>query len=430
MNPHLQRGLLLYQQRRHALAVDEVALSLAVDPDDAYAHALMALCLSALDRHDKAEKEAGAAIGLGPDSAFSHYALALVRSRRDDDSGALVAVMEAVRLEPVDADYQALRAGVLYDLRRWEEALAAAGQALESDPEHVDANNVRAMALVKLGQREAAGATLDASLARDPDNSWTHANRGWTLLDGGSPKVALGHFHESLRLDPGNAWARQGVVEAMKAHNPVYALMLRYTLWMAKLSRGGQWAVILGAVVGFRLLGALAGAVPGATLIVGPIALIYIFFVWLTWTATPLSNLCLRLNRHGRLALTPEQTSESNWVGLLVALMAAALGLACFEGHALTWIVVAGICAFLTIPVKARYNVHRGWPRTVMSVYAWVMAAIGVGAIGMLVVSDHAPDPRAEKMGEVALGLLISYLVGLFLCGWIANGLAGVRLKK
>lgn len=213
-----------------------------------------------------------------------------------------------------------------FDQRRWQDALDAAEEGLRLDPEHAGCANLRAMALVKLGRRGEAGATIDSALAKDPENATTHANRGWTLLEQRDPARALEHFRESLRLDPDNAWARQGIVEALKARNPVYAVMLRYFLWMSKLSRRAQWGVILGGYVGNRLLAGAAAANPEIAPLVLPLRILYVAFVLLTWTAQPLFNLVLRLDRFGRLALSDEEIVESNSIGAVILLGLLSLG--------------------------------------------------------------------------------------------------------
>ena len=45
MSPHYDRALLLYQQSRYDLAEQELRQALANEPNDAFAHALLALCL-------------------------------------------------------------------------------------------------------------------------------------------------------------------------------------------------------------------------------------------------------------------------------------------------------------------------------------------------------------------------------------------------
>jgi len=219
VNSHLERGLLLYQQDRHELAGEQLRLALAQEPDDAHAHALLALCLAEGEQFAEATDEARQAIVLAPDYDFAHFAAARVAYARDQYEDALQAVQEAIRLDPSVADYRALLAGIHLDQRRWREGLAAAEAGLEQDPEHIGCANLRAMALVKLGRRTEAGQAIDTALARNPDSAFTHANQGWTFLEANDPQKALEHFREALRLDPENEWARQGIVEALKARH-------------------------------------------------------------------------------------------------------------------------------------------------------------------------------------------------------------------
>ena len=58
MNPNLERGLLLYQQSRHEQAETELRQALAAEPDHAYAHALLALCLAEREKFQEATSEA------------------------------------------------------------------------------------------------------------------------------------------------------------------------------------------------------------------------------------------------------------------------------------------------------------------------------------------------------------------------------------
>lgn len=430
MNRHFERGTMLFQQHRLEQAAEQFRLGLAESPGDARAHALLGLSLSGMGQHDDATREVREAIAGGPADAFNHYALALVLSERDDDATALRSIEEAIRLEPADPDYHSVRGQVQLHLRRWEEGLASAERALSLDPEHEGANNVRAMALVKLGRRAEAGATLDATLARNPEDSWTHANMGWTQLDGGDPKKALKHFQESLRLEPMNEWARQGVVEALKATNPLYALLLRYFLWMSKLSARAQWGVILGGWMGNRLLAWSAESNPALAPWVWPLRIAYLVFAWLTWAAQPLFNLILRLNRYGRMALSDEQREESNWVGLTVGLALACAAVALLVEDSVIWVAGAGILAFLVLPIAARYNCRHGWPRRVMTGYAVLMALLGVGAFLLVLSLLWLPESVARPTLAVATSMGVVYAIGLMACGWVGNALAMVRPKK
>jgi hypothetical protein len=361
--------------------------------------------------------------------------MARVAYDRDRYDDALTAINEAIRLEPFDADYFSFLAAVHFDQRRWTEALRAAEQGLEVDAEHVGCSNLRAMALVKLGRTGEAGLTIESTLAKAPESSLTHANQGWTLLHCGDPAKALDHFREALRLDPENEWARQGIVEALKARHAIYALFLRYFLWMSRLSQRAQWGIILGGYVAYRLLGSVARSQPGLAPWLLPFQILYVVFALMTWLAQPLFNLLLRLNRFGRLALSPEQTATSNWVGgslagallLLATFLAATLsgrpipGAACLLG--------ALVCGALALPLSAIYNCAPGWPRRTMAGYAALLAMVGLAGVGALLMTAGNPGGLRAAVAA-AEGPLSLFFIGIFLTGFLANYLIMQRPYK
>lgn len=377
MNVNMQRGTLLLQQGRHAAAEAEFRLAAGADPDAPEPHALLALALVELERWDEATAEAQATIGLAPDWGYAHYVHAKVLYERHRLKDARAAVEEAVSLDPTDASAHVLLAAIHFDESRFADALRSAEAALEQDPEHAGGNNIRAMALVKLGRRAEAGATIEATLARDPSNAVTHANQGWTLLESGDRARALEHFREALRLEPNNEWARQGIIEALKAKNPLYSAMLRYFFWMSRLEPRTQWMVILGGYFGNRALSALSRSNPELAPVVLPLQIVYLVFVFLTWTAEPLSNLLLRLDRFGRLVLSPEQVRASNWVGATMSLALASATAAFATGDG-GWGMLAFGLAFMLIPISAVFRTPEGWPRRAMIGYTAAMALAAV----------------------------------------------------
>lgn len=430
MNPNLERGLLLYQQSRHELAEAELRQALAAEPHDAYAHALLGLCLVERKQFKPATDEAQQAIHLAPDFPFAHYALARVLYERNHYKEARAAVEEAIRLDAVDADYFSLLAAIHFDEKRWQEALNAAEQGLQFDPEHVGCTNLRAMAMVKLGRRAEAGATIDAALAKAPENAVTHANQGWTYLEKGEPKKALEHFREALRLDPENEWARQGIVEALKARNIIYAVMLKYFLWMSKLSSQAQWAIIVGGYIGNRILGGLAKGNPDLAPWVLPLRILYITFAVLTWTAYPMFNLLLRLNRFGRLALTPEQTVESNWVGASFFLALISLGGCIAMGFGSPWVMSLAVFGLMLMPLSGLFRCSSGWPRWTMIAVVGVLTLIGVAAIILIWQAYEGNDSYAKTNANTAFGLLAFFGVGVLLSTFLANFLASQRPRR
>ena len=426
MNPHLQRGLLLFEQSRHEQAEAEFRQAVLAEPQDAYARAFLALAVSSRGRHQEAEEIAGEALRLDPGLPFAHYTRAHVLSERNDLERALQAVREAVQLDPDDARFRALESQTLLNLRRWREALNAAEAGLALDAENVPCTNLRAMALVKLGRKEEAGQSIDAALARDPEDPITHANQGWTLLHSGQPEKALEHFREALRLDPGNEWARQGIVEALKARYFIYSLLLKYFLWMSRLSSRMQWMVILGGLFGMRGLRALSKNHPEIAPYILPIQILYLVFVFLTWTAEPLFNLLLRLNRFGRLALSREEIFASNCIGILAGLAVLSLAAGFFSG-AFLWL--AAVLGFSILPLSAVFKCPAGWPKVTMSGYTAVVMAAGLAAF-ILPVMAGLGAITAGQMESLMGGFMGAFAIGIILSGWVANFLLMQRVRK
>ena len=413
MNPNLERALLLYQQSRYDMAETELRQALATEPHDAYAHALLALCLAHREKYQEATDEAQQAIHLRPDFPFAHYTIAHVFFDRNRFSEALTAINEAIRLDPEDADQYALLANIHLQERRWQDALNAAEQGLQFNPEHVGCTNLRAMAMVKLGRKAEAGATIDSALSKNPDNSLTHANQGWTLLEHSDAKKAAEHFREALRLNPENEWARKGIIEALKARNVVYAVMLKYFLWMGKFSRRGQWGIILAGYFGFRILGAIARDNPDLAPWILPLQILYIAFALMTWLAYPFFNLLLRLNKFGRLVLSREQTVATNWFGLCLLLALVGLAMCAFKGFVAPWILIALVFGLLLLPVSAIFKCHTGSPRYIMAALTVLLALFGVGGIIARFANEGPSDAATTLLGLFILGTVAST--------WVAN---------
>ena len=424
MERNLQRAQLLMSQDRHTEAAGELRQALAQDPNNPYLHAVLAICLAENEAYGDATAEARQAIHLGPDVPLAHYAHAKVLLHRQFFKEAQQAIDQAIQLDPQDADAWALSSAICMNRRDWKAALEAAEHGLEIDSEHVECTNLRAMALVNLGRKEQAGATIDAALARNPENALTHANQGWTLLHRREPVKAMEHFREALRLDPTLDWARAGIVEALKARHFVYRWMLSYFLWMSRLSGQAQWMIIIGLFIAMRVLRGLARNNPELAPYITPVLIAYIVFVVLTWTADPLFNLLLRLNRFGRLALSRDQLVASNWVGACVLL--ALIGLVSWLiGHD-DGLIVALVFGLLVLPISGTFHMPKGWPFMTMACYTGVCALIGFAAIGPLFL----PEGAVNGLGQIQVAALGLFVLGIFLSGWIANGLAAARPKR
>ncbi|MFT5125017.1 MAG: tetratricopeptide (TPR) repeat protein [Kiritimatiellia bacterium] len=410
MNPFLQRASLLLEQNRIDLAIKELHQALAQDPEDPSVHALLAICYADQNKHEAALDEAHQAIFHAPDQPFPQYALAKVYAEANKFKEAQQAIDAALAMDPADPDYWFMRSAILYNQRRWKDALEAANTALSFDAEHIAANNLRASALVQLNEREAAGRTLDGNLQRDPENAWTHANKGWSLLDGGDHKEALESFREALRLEPDNAYAKSGVVEALKAKNPIYRLLLKYFLWMGKLSQKHGLMVILGLYFGYRLLLVVTNRAPSLQVLTLPITIVYIVFAYFTWTAMPIFNLLLRLNAYGRHALSRDQIVASNWVGLSL-LLGFLLVIAGFLNAQINLILYGMAFGVLVIPIAGSFNCdRRGKAHKILLGFTGILLLVATASYAY----SFLPSTQSRSLASI-------FGLGIFAYSWVAG---------
>jgi tetratricopeptide (TPR) repeat protein len=373
----------LLETKRYGDAEAKLRDILTRTPTSARAHGLLSFALYRQDHDAEALQEANAAIGLDPNDPSGHYyrALALLALERGDD--ALTAIREAIRLNPEFAPFYATLSRVYVSKKNWKQALAAAEEGLRFDSENVQCINLRALALVNMGRKDEADQSITTALARDPENAMTHANQGWALLHRGDGKGALTHFREALRLNPLSDWARAGIVEALKARNPIYRFMLRYFLWMSRLTTTEQWGVVTALSGVRRALRVIARQVPILYVILLPLFLLYFLFAVLTWTARPLFALLLRLDRFGRLALPREEIVTSNWVGacLVTSALSLILGIVLVLSYGnVAFFVLALVALAMIVPISGVFRCRSGPGRIVLIVYTTLLGLIGFAA--------------------------------------------------
>lgn len=433
MSTHLARGVLLYQQDRYALAEQELGRAVVEEPENPRAHGFLALCLAEQGKLDPAEGEAKLAVRYGPDDAFAHSVLAGVLFKRGRPAEAERAARESLRLDPTDAHTYSILAAIRHDRRNWRGALEAAEDGLAYDPNHPGCTTARTLALLQLGQTDDARDAAGDALRRNPDNPHAHAAQGWAELHAGRPKEALTHFREALRLDPSSDWARHGLIEALKARYWLYRQMLRFFLWMGRLSRQAQWGLILGLIVAQQVLAQAGRANPVLQPLTTPLLLALLAFVILTWVAEPLFNLLLRLNRFGRFALDRDRRRQSHWVGgvLLAGLLALGYGVVAPRGYDVPGWTTAFGCLLLLMPVSAVFRVPAGWPRGVMALYSLGMAGMIAATVACFYEALTAASLEgAEESADAGFALFRYTVWAGFLSGLLANVLATVRPRR
>lgn len=412
---HAQAQTLL-DLKRYADAERTLREWLTHTPDDAQAHAMLAYALYLQGRNAEALREAESAIGSEPNLPGGYHVQSLALLEMGRANSALKAIKEALRIAPENASYHAGLARIYARQKNWRRTLEAAEQGLKCDPEHTLCTNLRGMALVNLGQKDEADRTLRKALARDPESALTQANQGWALLHRGDHQQAVVHFKEALRLDPMSDWARQGVLEALKARNLLYRWLLRYFLWMSRLTRAEQGETVTIVAGAWYALRVIASQVPLLYVIVLPLSLFWFLFAVLTWIAYPLFALALRFDPLGRLALPEEEVKASNWAAacLITALVGVILGIVLLVAYGNAgFFVLAAVALVMLVPVAGVFRADPGWGRIVLVVYSALMALCGLGASIFALIGSW---------GWVLAGILgVIFGLGWIVYSWLAS---------
>lgn len=377
MSHHLSRAELLLAQSRPADAEREARLALGQAPGDSLALTVLARALTDQDRPKEALDPARAAVAATPDSPYAHHVHAHVLHRLDRPRDALAASETALRLEPHDSDLLAQRATIRLSLRDWSAALADSEAALRINAANTFAQNLRATALRQLGRAAEADAVGARTLEQSPEDAYSHSTQGWTLLQRGEIARAQGHFREALRLEPDFEPARAGMLEALKARNPVYRAMLAYFMWMGRQSTRIQWAFMLVTFFGPRFARRIAATSPSIAPVIWVLLTLFYAFIYLSWTAGVMFNLLLRLDRFGRLVLSRAERIATNWFGgsLLVVAAAAAWWFAARSDEALLGLIAS---AMLSVCVAATATRENPRSKLILGLFTGALAVIAL----------------------------------------------------
>jgi tetratricopeptide (TPR) repeat protein len=228
---HLKRAELLLDHGRYELAEQEARGALALAPDNADAHAILARCLERRNQFDEAEQAARQAIHLAPDESRGYFTLSCVLMRRPPYEEALQAIQEAIRLAPHWANYRYIQAFLFREVGNYRAALEAADAGLALDANHVECMNVRAEALMDLNRPREARSMIRAALRLEPENETTRALLGDHALSANDSKQALDHYREALRINPECSATRS---EFEKTRTSLYGRLVRLHLDMAR----------------------------------------------------------------------------------------------------------------------------------------------------------------------------------------------------
>lgn len=373
-------------------------------------HALRAFLLLEVGRLAEAQRSVDLAHALDEEDPYVLHAVGRVALAAGEPDRAIAAARQAYALDPADHGAILLEARARAMLGQWDEVMSRAEYVLTEEPQNAEAAVLRVAAIESRtsGGRKLDAAEWDRLAERFPHIAVARTGRAWTLLHRGRARQAEREFRDALALDPADPWAKEGLVVALKARYPGYAQLLRFFFWLQSLEPRTQMFVLIGGVVGSRMLRRVAETTPSLAIVIWPVIIAYFAFVLLTWLADPLLNLALMAKEEGRRLLGEDDRKGATAVGMALAagLLLALIGALTPWDDALLGGVAIG---FTSLTLAAAYHCAPGTYRNRLLGASALFIACGVGAMVL--------------PGSIGGLLLLVALLGVVVSTWVSRAL-------
>jgi hypothetical protein len=362
----------------HGAALGELDRLTREEPYHGLWFALRALVHSDMGHIQQALEDARTGREVAPDHPFVHYVSGAIALNQGEVIPAIQSAQRAQQLDPAYADAILLEARARAMAGQWPRVAHLAELVSQREPDNEEAAVLTTIArgVVREGVLDEAAWT--SVVERFPLNPVARAGSGWTHLTRGRINAAQGEFEQALALDPSLTWAREGLALALKARNPVYALLLRFFLWFGRLPQRTRTLLLVGGVLGYSFLRRTANAQSELKPLITPVLVVYVGFVLLSWLADPLLNLLLMTRPEGRRLLNADERRSA-------ILVAGCLGIAAALGACvlLTSWANAGLGAFgvgfTSLAVSAAYQ-REGTRRIQLQTLAVLSFGASLGA--------------------------------------------------
>lgn len=173
-----------------------------------------------MDKVKEAIADLRQAVALDPDDASSHYVLATAFQRAGQRTEAAQEFQAATRLN--NAEREKENAGLftingIRDLRagKVDDAVRELRQAVARKPDYPEANYYLGIALAQKGDNKESIEAFERALARRPQSAEIHYNFGIALWQMGKATAALHEFRRAVNLRPDDGLARCALGKAL-----------------------------------------------------------------------------------------------------------------------------------------------------------------------------------------------------------------------
>jgi tetratricopeptide (TPR) repeat protein len=181
--------------------------ALAVRPQSAMAHMLLAIALSKNDRLDEAIDEFRETIRLWPASAYAHNNLGLALEKKSKIDEAVAEYRKAIHIDPTFAAAHANLGSALHAREKLDEAAASLRTATELDANSAFAHHQLGCVLRDQNKLDQAIACFKKAIKNDPAYFKAHADLGNAFRLQGKLDEAMACCRKAIEIDKNDAMA-------------------------------------------------------------------------------------------------------------------------------------------------------------------------------------------------------------------------------
>lgn len=195
-------NLLLFQMKRYPEAAILLQQCLALNPQHAPTHTLLAINHANMRQGELAIASAKKAIELAPDESYPHYALAVAYRYHGRITRSERAIAVAIEIHPEVADYLAIQADNYIIQSLYNKALDSLKISLKLDPEHIYSLLLKLRVFVQLRLLVDAEIVADSLLNLCPNDADVYRAIGNLYQLQNKKQQSIAAYQESLRLNP------------------------------------------------------------------------------------------------------------------------------------------------------------------------------------------------------------------------------------
>lgn len=403
-SPIEQRVRLLFSSGRYKDAIEYLETHLTEYPQDNYAQYCLSFAYLKTGDSNNSRAICEQLLMESPDDelVISLSAEIDIAEERFETAESKAEIL--TQMNPFDTNHHLLMGRIKMAQRSYDKALVSLDKSLEIDPENLDALNCKILIDGLLGN-QSIDSTIEQALELDPESSYTIANQANQMLRKGEVQGALDRVHYALSQDPSNQLAQSVMQEALKSKFWPYRMFNKYNEYMARLSSGGIWKVILGLYIGNQVIIRIAESNESLGLILFPISYAIVALFVLSWLINPLMNLYLMTNKYGRVLLNEDNKMMAKCTGVaLIVAVLSLIGYLTIGSDIFIWLAI--MSALMMIPMATFLSPKSDKSRKSLKIY---VLALLFFMLTVLVTSN--------------MTFYYLFLVGIFAYQWFVNSL-------